>query len=134
MTEIVLSARRTTVFADIDIDVCESSLFDSVTGQYDVISFNAPYIDEASGARLGLLDSDKAMRRWSGGRDGLETIDRFLASSSAFLVPGGVVLLGVNHFYVQRGAIEGKTERNGWFIAWVIGTDGRMPLCMRFSG
>jgi methylase of polypeptide subunit release factors len=118
--EIVSFARRSAELAHADIDVYESSLFESVTGQYEVIAFNAPYIDATSGKRLGLLDSETARKRCCGGKDGLETIDRFLAAAAVFLSTGGLVLLGINHFYVPRNAIEDLAVRYRWSIAWVI--------------
>lgn len=118
--EIVTSALRSADRAHADIAVCESSLFGSVAGAYDVIAFNAPYIDAGSGARLGLLNSDSARLRWCGGADGLETVDRFLETAHTSLAPGGLLLLGVNLFYVPHPAIEEKAKQYQWDIVHVI--------------
>jgi hypothetical protein len=118
--EIVESARRAVELARADIDISESSLFDSLSGKYDFVVFNAPYIDTSSGIRLGLLVSEASSRRWSGGVDGTETIDRFLASAAPFLRPDGRVLLGVNLFYVQSDAVRSLIRSHGWSIDWTI--------------
>ncbi len=118
--EIVTRAGRSARLAHADIEVRESSLFESVAGYYEIIAFNAPYIDATSGARLGLLNSETAKQRWCGGKYGLETINHFLSSAADFLAAGGLVLLGVNHFYVQRNTIAERAKRYRWSIVWVI--------------
>ena len=109
-------ARRTAAFARADIEVVPSSLFSEVRGEFDVIAFNAPYIDEASGARFSILDSDSAYQRWCGGADGMETIRRFLATAHEFLTPFGEILLGVNRFYVSDAAIRESAQQTGSLI------------------
>jgi methylase of polypeptide subunit release factors len=89
-----------------EVEFRESSLFSSVTGHYDIIVFNAPYIEAQVGRRLGALRSEFDETRWSGGETGVETIERFLEGAPAHLSPRGLVLLGVNHFYLAPARLE----------------------------
>jgi methylase of polypeptide subunit release factors len=109
-------ARRTATLARVDIETVQSSLFSEVRGKFDIIAFNAPYIDETSGARLSLLDSKLAYQRWCGGAGGMETISHFLATAHEFLTPGGQILLGVNRFYVSDAAVRESAQRTGCLV------------------
>lgn len=109
-------ARRAATFASADIEVVQSSLFSEVRGKFDLIAFNPPYIDETSGARLSILDSELAYQRSCGGADGMETLNRFLATAHEFLSPGGEILLGVNRFYVSEAAVRESVQRTGSLV------------------
>jgi release factor glutamine methyltransferase len=113
---VVQCARHTAALAHADIEVVQSSLFSEVRGEFDMIAFNAPYIDATSGTRLSVLDSELACQRWCGGADGMETISRFLATAHEFLTPGGEILLGVNRFYVLDAAVRECAQRTGSLV------------------
>lgn len=66
------------------IDFLLSDLFGSVTGVFDWILFNTPYLPSEG-------DSDEAS--WAGGESGGEVIRRFLSSVPDYLVEGGSVLM-----------------------------------------
>lgn len=119
VAEVVKGAGSAVRLAGAPVKVLESSLFQAVDGLFDVIVFNAPYIDEKSGVRLGLLDSDLARKRWGGGEDGLETVERFLADAHRHLAAGGEILLGVNLFYVLDSMVRERIEVKGWRLARV---------------
>lgn len=61
-----------------------SDLFSSVSGKFDVIIFNAPYLPDEEGYE------DKAL---DGGAEGFEVIGRFLKDAKSFLKDGGLILL-----------------------------------------
>tara|TARA_Y100000310_G_C20648970_1_gene798282 strand:- start:997 stop:1530 length:534 start_codon:yes stop_codon:yes gene_type:complete len=86
------------VAVDVDLDVitwCEqlkktniqffqSDLFSNVSGKFDLIMFNAPYLPKDKGIK------DKALY---GGKEGWETIGRFLKEAKKYLNEDGKTLL-----------------------------------------
>lgn len=83
-----------------DIAFKNSNLFDQVQSRYNVITFNSPYIIKKKGEMLGNFNSNLAEKRWSGGLDGTETINRFLLQAYNHLEKNGVILLGINTFHL----------------------------------
>ena len=63
-----------------------SDLFDNVTGTFDVIIFNPPYLplDAAEDAESALITT--------GGLHGIELLERFLSEAKSHLHPGGKIL------------------------------------------
>jgi methylase of polypeptide subunit release factors len=74
-----------------------SDLFQNVQETYDLIVFNTPYLDNSFGRKTGVLTDELSISRLTGG---LGTIRRFLTDVSAHLSPGGLCLIGVNHFHM----------------------------------
>lgn len=72
------------------LDVIKSDLFSDVTGTFDVIIFNPPYLpyDER--------EDDESARITSGGKRGDEIILRFLEDVLHYLEPEGTILLLVS--------------------------------------
>jgi len=62
----------------------ESDLFADVSGRFDWILFNPPYLPSEGGA---------ADATWDGGPTGAETIERFLDGAKSHLAEGGSILL-----------------------------------------
>jgi methylase of polypeptide subunit release factors len=106
LPELLPSARATAARSGAAVEFAPSSLFSSVPGRFDFIVFNAPYIPVAEGRDLGALRQRMDEQRWSGGLSGLETIDRFLREAPDHLTPSGLILLGVNHFYLAAAAVR----------------------------
>jgi methylase of polypeptide subunit release factors len=94
------------------IKFVESDLFDKIDEKYDLIVFNAPYIDNGFGSFIDVLTDDLSEKRWSGGKDGTVTISRFLSQVSNYLTEDGKAVLGVNHFYVSDIKIKKLIEMN----------------------
>lgn len=107
--ERVRASRDIACFNGFSLRVWESDLFREVTGKYGLIFWNAAYIPTFFGERHGLSDSLHTgdSRAWDGGGDGTEIIERFLLQAPGFLEPGGMVLLGVNRYYVSKLQIDG---------------------------
>lgn len=80
----------------LDIVCIKSDLFSDVTGKFNVIAFNPPYVPDSEGLHL-----DYPHIRYGGG-DGAETTRRFLALAKGHLEPGGRVFLGINCFYLPE--------------------------------
>lgn len=60
-----------------------SDLFENVSGEFDVITFNAPYLPGDPGEPIDLA--------LVGGERGREVLDRFIEEVPNYLKPGGVV-------------------------------------------
>jgi len=103
---LVAAAKKNMENLGLDIPVYCSDLFEEVDGAYDVIAFNAPYLDSEKGRRLGILNSDMASLRFDGGSGGGEVIERFLRDAPRYLSDKGRVLLGVNHFHIASATIR----------------------------
>jgi methylase of polypeptide subunit release factors len=90
----------------LEVEFIYSDLFDNINVVYDVIAFNAPYLDIEEGRRRGILENKTAELRFSGGAGGGETIERFLHEAPRFLSEKGKLLLGVNHFHISRTTVH----------------------------
>jgi release factor glutamine methyltransferase len=65
-----------------------SDLFSRVTGIYDQIVFNPPY--------LPVGEKDPLALAWSGGKGGVDVLDRFLRDAPEFLKSGGRMTIVVS--------------------------------------
>ncbi|MCB5252383.1 MAG: methyltransferase [Candidatus Cloacimonadaceae bacterium] len=90
-----------------------SDLFSNVQGVYSLIVFNAPYLETEKGKRLGLFQDDFAQKRFCGGKDGADTITRFLHDLPEYLSQGGRVLLGVNHYHISKEVVRAAIHKAG---------------------
>ncbi|MCK4327561.1 MAG: methyltransferase [Candidatus Diapherotrites archaeon] len=107
------------------VNAIQSDLFEDITGRFDTIVFNPPYLPDAE-PRDPALD---------GGPTGIELLTRFLAEAKHYLTPGGQILfvqssitsiektkqllsqLGYRHEIVSSTSI--MTEELVVFRAWV---------------
>lgn len=90
-----------------------SDLFSDVAGSYSLIAFNAPYLEEDKGQSLGLLPDELTHKRFCGGADGASTIQRFLNDLPEHLKPGGMALLGVNHYHIKKEVVRAAIHKSG---------------------
>jgi release factor glutamine methyltransferase len=80
----------------------QSDLFEKITGKFDIIAFNTPYIDTQKGKVLGIIYDDLSEKRWTGGVSGIQSIKRFLKDLPDYLNEKGICILGVNHFHLDE--------------------------------
>ncbi len=73
----------------VDASFRESDLFSNVSGKFDAILFNPPYLPTSKEEKLE-GDINKA---YDGGEDGRETLERFLSEFSDYLKAGGTLYL-----------------------------------------
>lgn len=75
----------------------ESNLFSQVTGSFDLVVANLPYVPERDRDSLAPeLAHDPELALFSG-QDGLDLVRTFCAQISDFLNPGGLVAMEVGH-------------------------------------
>ena len=71
-----------------NVKVVESDLFSNVSGKFDLIVFNTPYLPQD----LDEVVSGEINHAWDGGVDGRKVIDRFLSCVSDFLSENGCIV------------------------------------------
>ena len=69
------------------IKFIQSDLFKKITGKFDTIIFNPPYLPKLKG------ESKQLARKISGGKKGYELLERFLNKSSDYLKPSGKIII-----------------------------------------
>jgi len=72
------------------IHVIRGDLFKPIQKEtkFDLILFNAPYVPVLENESVDWIDY-----AWGGGKDGRESIDRFLVSAPKYMKRGGIMLL-----------------------------------------
>ncbi len=77
----------------LEIQTCESNLFDKITGEFDIIITNPPYLTDIETSDMitkGLQEPPIALK---GGKDGLDYIRIIIMEASGFLKEGGALLI-----------------------------------------
>ena len=78
---------------DSRVELTESDLFSAVSGHFDLIVANLPYIPDSEKAELSReVKRDPALALY-GGKFGTEIIEKFLGEAPTFLIPGGKIAL-----------------------------------------
>lgn len=98
----------------------QSDLFANINGSFDLIAFNAPYIDIERGTARGLFPDALSRKRFCGGKDGVETIQRFLNELPVHLKINGKALLGVNHFHISEAAVYSALWKSPWISTDIL--------------
>jgi HemK-related putative methylase len=106
--EYIISSKQTLKNNNTSFKIFKSNLFENVEGKYDIIFFNAVYIPEETGKRLGLDNIHKFKTDWCGGAEGNEVIERFLKDSILHIKNDGVIILGVNYLYLDKILLNDK--------------------------
>ncbi|AAB98930.1 TPA: methyltransferase [Methanocaldococcus jannaschii] len=80
-------AKENAKLNNVNISFFESDLFENVTGKFDVILFNPPYLPTSEDEKI-----DSYLNfAFDGGKDGREILDRFIYELPNYLKKGGVV-------------------------------------------
>ncbi len=107
------------------VRLIESDLFQNVSGEYDLILTNPPYVPAAEIAHFPSEYQHEPSAAFDGGEDGLDLVHRILAEASRFLRPQGSIVMEVGESWTtlekayQRVAfnwIETGVEDSGLFI------------------
>lgn len=95
-----------------NITLVRSDLFSSISGTFDLIVANLPYVPEGEAAEMAReLRHDPALALFSGA-DGLDLLRRFVPESFAFLKPAGLLALEIGHD--QASQLRDSLESSGF--------------------
>ncbi len=72
-----------------NIEIIESDLFQKVSGKYDVIIFNPPYLPTGKDEKV----DDAVGCAWDGGRSGRKVTDKFLRQAPSYLTKTGKIII-----------------------------------------
>lgn len=105
-----LARENATTLCRENVSFCETSLFSSLTGRFDLIVANLPYVPEVDRTTLTPeVLHDPALALFSG-TDGLDLIRLFCQQVKQFLEPGGIVAMEIGH---DQGDITSELLRDG---------------------
>ena len=95
------TAHKNGLVNKVDIEVIESDLFSNITGKFDVIMFNPPYLpsDETDEYASKRIDYD-------GGKNGRDIIKRFLDQVKKHLNEKGRILLLISSLTGEKELIK----------------------------
>ncbi len=95
-----------------NVEIFNSDLFAQVTGSFDLIVANLPYVPEAEATTMAReLAYDPAIALFSGA-DGMDLLRRFIPMAVGFLKPGGWLALEIG--YDQASQVRLCLERSGF--------------------
>ncbi len=98
-------ARRNAARNNMRVEVVRSDLFEKITGVFDVIAFNPPYL---AGTASSTSWAEKA---WAGGDEGSEMALRFLEGAWRHLAPGGSIYMVLSSVGGLMSLLKGARER-----------------------
>lgn len=97
-----------------NVEFRHSDLFSGVSGKFDAVLFNPPYLPTTRAERLKIAQENAA---YDGGESGMEVFYRFAGDVSRYLLSGGRVAViatslqgGINHTISQLKANVGIAE------------------------
>jgi len=96
------------------VDVVRADLFDGISGRFDLILFNPPYLPTGEGERI----DDWFEYALDGGESGREVIERFVVQASSALAPGGRVLLLISSLTGENEVV--RTLHESGFCVEVV--------------
>jgi len=85
------------------IELHQCDLFGRLSGRYDVIISNPPYVGAETMAALPAEYRAEPSLALAGGKDGVDTISRIIDKAPDYLTPDGVLVVEVGH---DRAALE----------------------------
>ena len=90
------------------VQTVESDLFDALTGRYDLIVSNPPYVDAEELAAMPPEYHHEPTVGLAAGHDGLRLVRRIIGKASGYLNPNGVLIVEVG---AARAALEREFPR-----------------------
>ncbi|MEM2932971.1 MAG: methyltransferase [Candidatus Pacearchaeota archaeon] len=102
-----------------NISVFHSDLFENVSGKYDLIIFNPPYLPSLPLSKI----KERKDYAVDGGKEGNEIIKKFISQASSFLKPRGRILFCCSSLSNPK-AIEAELKRHDFVFEIIT----RKPL------
>ncbi|MBP6881397.1 MAG: peptide chain release factor N(5)-glutamine methyltransferase [Candidatus Pacebacteria bacterium] len=102
---------------DVDLartNIVHSHLFSNITGTYDFILSNPPYIDESLGRTDDSVRQHEPYISLFGGKEGLEVISKLIEDAPPHLSPGGQ--LWIEHEPEQSTTIQALGAKAGFSV------------------
>jgi len=97
--------KRNAARNNLRVEVIRSNLFERVSGLYDVIAFNPPYLPGESTSTSWLESA------WSGGAEGSEVATRFLEEAWRHLAPKGRIYMILSSAGGMMSVLKAAKER-----------------------
>lgn len=101
-SDIILMAQENIDFNDSEIKLIHSNLFKNIKNDFDIVTFNPPYVPTGDGTKNKL--SKKFQSQWDGGMDGTLIIEQFLNELNE-LKKSVTAYVGINYKYVSKEKI-----------------------------
>ncbi len=117
-------ARQNAGALGLEADFIQSDLFEKVTGKYEIIVSNPPYIP--SGQIPGLMEEVREhdpLAALDGGEDGLDFYRKIIKEAGEYLYPGGMLFFEIGCDQAQ--AVSGYMEEAGY---------GEVMVCRDLAG
>jgi len=111
------------------VKTTKSDLFDAISGKYDLILANPPYVSPTAIKRLPPEYSHEPALGLDGGKQGLEIPSRLLRQAGGFLKPGGWLILETGH---NAKALEARFP--GVPLLWLEFEHGGEGVCALQAG
>lgn len=121
---LVESARVNVALNEAPIEVVCGRFFEGVARDFDVVSFNPPYVGTGTGDRRQLSERRS---QWDGGSEGTDVIEDYLRSLMTLDRPV-LSYLGMNHLHVSREQMEAVLGRHGHVTVQEIHRDRVLPV------
>ena len=110
---LAIAARNARELGCLDIRFIQSDLFEKITGRYDMIISNPPYIpSDVIGGLMQEVRDHEPHSALDGGADGLDFYREITAQAGAHLTPGGILLTEIG--YDQGETAAARFEEAGF--------------------
>lgn len=97
----------------------KSDLFEQISGKFDIIVSNPPYIQsDVIGTLMPEVREHEPIQALDGGADGLDFYRRMVGKSRDYLFGGGMLFLEIG--YDQGEAVKGMLEEQGFLEVQVV--------------
>jgi len=105
--EAVKAARENAAHNKTELHAVYSDLFSNIKEKFDLIVFNPPYLPGE--------DSERKELAYYGGKDGRETIKRFLVQAKKFMKTGGKIFLLISTLTGEK-EVTNIAHENGYIV------------------
>ncbi|MDC3126006.1 methyltransferase [Candidatus Pelagibacter sp.] len=113
--DFLLNAKINSSFNNLEIKFSKTDMFNNIDKKFDLITFNPPYVP----VRYKSKDLKYDKISYSG-EEGTVAIEEFLKGAYKFLTKNGIILLGVNQFYVPFINLNYLIKSYGYYTIDVV--------------